>query len=451
MSELSAVNEKLIAARKQKCWSQEKAAAEIKIDRKTYVRWEQGQHTPQPGTLDLACKAFDMSPQDLGFGHSIKRDGLQQQDELQPSPSEIITLTKEQVNLLSSLLQGDNIVDNTKREALRHMLTVAGIALATPLKLGSTEAWERLAYTSTKGTSLALNASALEHFERLLCESWELSNSNELEVAESVLSSFLPKLLVLSPRETTMRIAYLASQGLRLQSVLVHHRLQITEKILMCEKSVEYARYANDANTLVATLVELAVAYKYNGHMEKWFKTIQEALYYVTQASPLLQSQAYFKSALAFAYHKRQKEADLYFQMGFAAFPDHPERDPGYALADSNIYTFSRDAGRARLEMGQISDAYSTFEMYKQNSSNLLIPERLRLEIINGQSRAAILENDLDKYAYFVRDGLAGAVALGSKKRFDEASTTFRQEMPVAWRNNSEIQSIAEHYHLMRA
>jgi hypothetical protein len=198
----------------------------------------------------------------------------------------------------------------------------------------------------------------------------------------------------------------------------------------------------------VTALLELAVAYKYNGQPDTWFKTLQEALYYIPHASPLVQSQAYLKSALAFAYQKRKREAELYIQMGFDMFPDHPECDPGYALADSNIYTFSRDAGRAQLELGQISDAYGAFEIHR--SSGLLIPERLRLEIVNGQSKAAILENDLDKYAYFLRCGLAGALALGSKKRFDEAHTTFREDMPTVWLGQSEIQSIAEQYHLTR-
>src|SRR5438067_1073223 len=67
-------NEKLRAARIQRHWSQERAAAEIGIDRKTYVRWEQGQHTPQPGTLELVCKAFGMSAEELGFATSILQE-----------------------------------------------------------------------------------------------------------------------------------------------------------------------------------------------------------------------------------------------------------------------------------------------------------------------------------------------------------------------------------------
>ena len=60
-------NEKLRMARRQRNWSQEQAAVAIGIERKTYIRWENGQNAPQPGTLDLACRAFGLSAVDLGF------------------------------------------------------------------------------------------------------------------------------------------------------------------------------------------------------------------------------------------------------------------------------------------------------------------------------------------------------------------------------------------------
>jgi transcriptional regulator with XRE-family HTH domain len=65
-------NQKLQIARKERHWSQEQAAAAIGIDRKTYIRWEQGQSFPQPKLLDAACKAFGMSAADLGFDSSLE-------------------------------------------------------------------------------------------------------------------------------------------------------------------------------------------------------------------------------------------------------------------------------------------------------------------------------------------------------------------------------------------
>jgi len=328
-----------------------------------------------------------------------------------------------------------------KRETILKLLRTAGAVATAPF---STELWEELSQVRAKPS--ALNSATLHHFEHLIGDCWDLSNSNELETAECILSSFLPKILVLPAREG--KAASLASHGLRLQSILIHHHLPIPGKVQLCEQSVDYARLADDTNTLVTALLELAMAYKYNSQSDKWFKTLQEALYYNIQASPLVQSQVYLKSSVAFAYYKCKREAELYFQMALDVFPDHPELDPDYRLVDSSIYTLSRDAGRAQLEMGQVSDAYSAFETYKQYPSSLRIPERLRLEIVNGQAKVAIQEHDLEKYAHYLEDGIVSAVALGSKKRFDEAYTTFREDVPAAWLSHSEIQRIAEQYHL---
>jgi transcriptional regulator with XRE-family HTH domain len=64
---MSEPNKKLRAAREQKYWSQEEAAAAIGIDRKTYIRWENGQSHPQPAMLGRACKAFGKTAEELGF------------------------------------------------------------------------------------------------------------------------------------------------------------------------------------------------------------------------------------------------------------------------------------------------------------------------------------------------------------------------------------------------
>src|SRR5690348_18433442 len=60
-------NVKLVQARVQQHWSQEQAAADIGVDRKTYNRWERGLSFPRPVLLDAACKAYGMSAEDLGF------------------------------------------------------------------------------------------------------------------------------------------------------------------------------------------------------------------------------------------------------------------------------------------------------------------------------------------------------------------------------------------------
>ncbi|MGH7883262.1 MAG: hypothetical protein ACREN8_10235, partial [Candidatus Dormibacteraceae bacterium] len=86
-----------------------------------------------------------------------------------------------------------------------------------------------------------------------------------------------------------------------------------------------------------------------------------------------------------------------------------------------------------------------------QHPSANLMPERWRLEIVNQQARAAIHNNDLDKYTLFLDDSLRGSLAIKSQKRFEEALTTYRQELPEQWRREPVIKYLAEQYQLAPA
>jgi WD40 repeat protein/transcriptional regulator with XRE-family HTH domain len=59
--------QKLKAARLARHWSQDKAAAEIGVDRKTYQRWESGETDPHPHGVELACRAFELTAWELGL------------------------------------------------------------------------------------------------------------------------------------------------------------------------------------------------------------------------------------------------------------------------------------------------------------------------------------------------------------------------------------------------
>lgn len=75
-------NEKLRVVRKLKRWSMRVACERIGIDRVTFSRWERGEQQPQPSTLDLLCRTFDMSPEDLGFGHLVATEAQKDQEDI---------------------------------------------------------------------------------------------------------------------------------------------------------------------------------------------------------------------------------------------------------------------------------------------------------------------------------------------------------------------------------
>ncbi len=326
MTQEPVLNELLREARLEKCWTLAMAAEKANVSIEAYSRWEYGTQVPRLSSLKLLCDAFGKTAEELGFGFLIKKKPLMEEQRGRSEQREMLavdfmTLTLEEAALLSPLLhwlKGDeSMIDEKKRATLQTILaTVVGMSTKGPLTLLAAQAdlepRERLERTRT--TPSALNTATLDRFEHIIAECWALSNANKLQTADDILSSFLPKILALPQHQG--KVAYLASHGLRLQSILVHHRLKIADKIRMCEQSVEYARYAHESNTLVAALLELAIAYKYNNQPDKWFRTLQEALYHTPQVSPLIQSQAYLKSALGFAHAERKREAEFYIHMG---------------------------------------------------------------------------------------------------------------------------------------
>jgi tetratricopeptide (TPR) repeat protein len=293
----------------------------------------------------------------------------------------------------------------------------------------------------------ALNSDALSAFEFLTQACWRLCNSGQLIIAQTTLSSFFPALKQVAASDSSA--ASLASRALHLQSILSHHILnKPTDKITICQHSVALAKQSGDYSTLVTTLTELAVAYRYAEQYEEVLRTCQENVCYCDRATPLVQARAYAEAALAFALRNRRREASFYLDLAQDIFPDHPEQDASFWFADSGYHVLVLRELFIHLKFGEAEAAWDTFEQYKKHAPPLLIPERYRLEILNAQGRAALLGNDLEKYASCLEEGIAGAIALKSKKRLAEAYSIFQQDMPTDWLQHQKIKPIVERYHL---
>jgi DNA-binding SARP family transcriptional activator len=355
-------------------------------------------------------------------------------------------MEKQAADLASLIDRGeDNVVsfDPSRRAAILQLLGITGMIALSPL---NSEPWERLSLATTKPTTM--NTATFNHFQKLLEICWELSNNGELHIAEHVLHAFLPQMRQLASYRP--EAAALVSHGLRLLSILNAHQLNIPAMIPLCRQSVEHAKQANDPNTLSAALTGLAVAFKYAHQAEDSFKTYQEALWYCDKASPLVQSRVYAGAGAAFGHKGRKQEAEFYIRFAYDHFPDHPENDPNFLIADSDIFMLAYYEGIMYLSWNQPKEAEKAFESFKGYFSGRKIPERNRLEIINHQGRAALLSNDLEKYVTCLEDGIVGAIELNSKKRLDEAVNIFQQEMPQKWLTESIIKQIIERFQLQK-
>jgi hypothetical protein len=186
------------------------------------------------------------------------------------------------------------------------------------------------------------------------------------------------------------------------------------------------------------------VAYHYAGQGDHALKAQQDALYHVTRTSPLVASHIYTELAATLAQFARGREAEFYINLAYEVFPQSPEQDPGFALDDHWFGNLALYKGIMYTHLTQPVAAWAAFEEHKKVSN---IPERIRLEIINSQGKAALLANDIDKYAACLKEGLAGAIALKSKKRFTEAIQVF-QDVPVGWHKEPQIKPLIEQYML---
>ena len=329
--------------------------------------------------------------------------------------------------------------DESKRKALRSLIELASIAVATSAL--DLEPWERL--SSTK--PLDMDTNAFTHFNNLMSECWELGKS-QLTIADRVLTGFLPDMIKLAPYHP--EAAFLATQGLRLRSILTAHQLNLSSKVTLCQKAVDYARISGDPNSLVAALTELGVAYKYANQPDNSITTYQEALHYSSEASPLLRTRVYAAAAAAFAQHGRKKEADFYIHLAYEDFPEDPTTDPSFIYADSGIYMIAFYEGVMKLGMDQPIEAHQAFENYKNHPASFITPERNRLEIINQQGKAAIMLNNLEQYIDYLQQGITGSIALKSKKRYDEVVKIYQENMPKSWLNEPQMKRITEQYKL---
>lgn len=461
-------NTLLRTARRQKGWSQQQLADFAGIGICTVERAEQGKPL-RIDTIQRLCACLGKTPEQLGFVKleyqqecSAQQDGTKTRsrdgeivgETKQDTPSPPIKLTQEQIAPLLQLLALGDITmthfDPLRRTALLHLLSTASLLSVVPQALSDPEPWERLSISVAKPTDL--DATTLKHFETLMATCWELSNSGQLQMAEQVLASFLSRFLQLAPSHT--QAASLASQGLRLQSILAAHRLQLADKVTLCQQAAGYAKQASDYPALVAALIELAVAFHYTQHYEDMLRASQEMLFYSRYVPPLLQARAYIVAAEAFSHCGRPREAAFYIQLAYETFPDHSEYDP-QIHANASILIMGLYEGLAYLSQGKGDKAFATFggKLFEGRltayQSTSALPERIRLEITNHQGQAATLSNNLEEYARCLEEGLTGAIALKSQKRFHEAVTIFLQETPPKWRNERRIKDIAERFYLV--
>src|SRR5579875_73251 len=288
---------------------------------------------------------------------------------------------------------------------------------------------------------------------------WQLMNGKEIAAVERELSRYLPTLIV-QARQSSMYqepAAYLASQGCLLLSLVSLHRYHIAGRLAYCQQAVEHARKSGNPSLLVRTLVHLGDAFHTNGQLPEMLLAYQEAALSLDKVSPRLQSHALAESAHAYALNGKFEETLECLGKARTIFTGETDDAASFLLADTGLFSLILYEGTAYLDLGkryeETDDREKAHKSYIQAEqalsqidtlpATMTVPERVRLEIINLRTLAAVKVRNLENFQHFVIQGIEGAKVLQSEKRRQEVITNWKAARQ-AWPKETKVLELAD-------
>ncbi|MBV9691204.1 MAG: winged helix-turn-helix domain-containing protein [Ktedonobacteraceae bacterium] len=321
----------------------------------------------------------------------------------------------------------------------------------------------------TKVQAGPLTALLLEEFlaqcSASITACWHLLRGDGLSTVEYVLPKYLPVLTALIQQLPTykQKSAYLAAQGYLLLGLVALHRLRFFERVACCKQAVEYAHVAGDQTLLVTALTHLGDAFYTNGQRAEMLQTCQQALLYSDvkerdDTLPLLvRSKAYAELAHGYAQNGKVQQALCSISEARAIFPEVVREIPVFLSTDYGLFQVILFEGLSNLALANHEERYDNpsraYDRYQEAASKLaqvdqlprpiVVPERLRIEIINHQAAAAVGAGNMEEFEHYLLAGVAGAKALGSEKRRQEAVTVWRKARET-WPDEQRIMRLAD-------
>jgi transcriptional regulator with XRE-family HTH domain len=443
------MNEKLRSARRRQFGSLEKAAAACGVSEKSLRRWEQGTAKPNWESLQCLCRGFGMTPEALGFGELIGDQeavppvvhALKVREEMPPHQE---GFQVGEATFLSQLhASGEETMtafDPSKRRTLEKITQASGILAATQLL--QPEPWNKLLAQNQKSAPQPLEENELRYFNELVATCWKLSSA-QLQSVEQLLPIFLPAVehTMAQPSEHQHFAAGIACQAEQLASIVALHQDNLPAMEMHRQRAVYYGQISGDVNLYIAAIMRLATTYYYLKRPKKARETYQQAIPYLERITPLLRARTYIGMAEAAARNGLEQEALTYRTKAHEAFPDHPEQDASAVFADASRGTLALWESLTYMELGQPGEAAATLMLVRQKPT-LLLPERVRIELVNHEAQATIAQRRLDESVEFVRTGVTGALKLESQKRYSEAYDNY-QVMRLLWPRERRVKDLA--------
>ncbi len=459
-------NERLETARMRKRWSVAVASERVGVSINTFNRWERGLQVPQLSTLDLVCKAFDMLPEELGFGHAIiakRRMQLQQEDE---KTKPITTSACPSVPLISGITETANLMTIVPHSVCKapgeqieqnlvHMGRTNNEEDGRDEDMKNKELSRRRVITTLIGTPVTILGLAQGGYSKLLhpaemvslCEmsiplSWRLYFEGGLDEVNQTLPGYLTQLTKLAqePSLYQKRAATLASQGYQLASLLASQYQNFGTAATYATQALTFADQVADAHLQAASLIRQALVYFYLKRPQQRLRAYERALHYSQKASALLRGRAHIGLSETHSCMGHEQEASQHLKLAEKAFPERCEEDVAFPYTHFNGNSLLGLEGLMHLNLGHPRQAWENFVQMDKELPTAPVPNRLELTI--RQATASYQLDDRDQSCDYVETAARFALMTGNQLRYDEAYTLY-ERLLQKWRKEDRVKKLS--------
>ncbi len=466
---------KLVAARKRLCWTQEQAAEEFQVGLTTIHRWEKGEVTPRGDSLRLIGEKYGLTPVDLGIAEETGTRltlAFPAEEHLRPlaafAEEDLFTclwsLTfqpyrgYQPLQEAMSLLLKDHEtmhIDQPnhhikRREALQRLvrfpLLPALLTMQSPASV----------------LEKPMNKETLTHYALGIAACRELVNSadhDDLITAFHGLSAYVPGLQAIVRNSATHRqeAAGLTAQALFWQAILTGHLKNSYQAIPLLNEAATYAQESGDLSLLVGTLVEKVWTCYYSNQHQEGLRTIQQAIALLREHHDVIPSPVQSLVHTTFAIVQAKQGLDPAqsihtAQKLFVNFPDSSEI-PIYLDFSPPQLTFH--AAIATYHKREYTSATNLFNQLVDLEHPSLInkqplPERRAIEVLNNATFAELKnpQRDKEKALHLWTAAAQRSRELQSERRFSEVLAAY-EFMELLWpddRRIKELRDLTQHW-----
>jgi tetratricopeptide (TPR) repeat protein/DNA-binding Xre family transcriptional regulator len=458
-------NEQLEAARMHKRWSVNVASEKVGVSVNTFNRWERGLQVPQLSTLDMVCRAFNMSPEELGFAQALiakRRSKLQAREKAEPVtdslllpalPPPPIEKTHDSITIAQHSLcktsaaradksfeqseQLDNEEDGREEDMLKEQLS------------------RRRAITTLLGAPVGVfglgqgGSSKLLHPAEIisLCEAsiplaWRLYFEGGLDEVNQTLTGYLTQLtkLVKEPSYYQKRATILASQGYQLASLLASQYQNFGTAASCATQALTFANQVQDPHLQTASLIRQALVYFYLKRPQQRLRAYEQAAQHSQKASALLQGRTHIGLSETHSCLGNEQEARRHLELAYKTFPEHCEEDPAFSYTHFNHSSLLGHEGIMYLNLDYPQRAWENFDQMDKELPKTLVPDRIELTI--RQATASYKLGERDQSCHYVEAAVRSSLITGNQLRYNEAYDIY-EKLRQRWNKENKVKELS--------